>query len=292
MKELPPDSLFCAPECLYLIYCKGSERYNEGNNSLNDTANNSDSPDAADSPKIKLPFRQVNRWIYLRAARALASTQSHYFVMQKDEVLSSHAAFVENGTISEIEMDLEEGHPFSWKIQRETPTELQKVELRVAKTSCLRAMVQFLVSMHIYRAVWKMLKGTMDQIMLLEANENKQVLETLILEQISNALYVVAELHQKIKKYVDDYIKQFPNGDIPYSSRAVEYEMCIAVILREWKVKLHMHIILRKIKDAYFDFPEQRQMIPLSLMSVIDVFFDLYQFLECVILFALTFDFE
>ncbi|KAJ3128943.1 hypothetical protein HK098_003040 [Nowakowskiella sp. JEL0407] len=190
-------------------------------------------------------------WKYLNAARPLASTQAYYFDMQVDEVLRSHSAFVET---SDMEMDIEE-MAFN---QHPSARLLTTLFLQVKK------------------------------------DRNKQVRKTYDFEEavsnaffnlLSNSAYVVSEFHQMIKKYVEDYNKQFQTGDIPYSSRAVEKGMCISVNLQIFDFP-HVHQTLEDLKRAYHKYREQREMVPASFMTVIDLFFDHYQFLECLVNFC------
>ncbi|KAJ3111889.1 hypothetical protein HK098_008302, partial [Nowakowskiella sp. JEL0407] len=97
-----------------------------------------------------------------------------------------------------------------------------------------------------------------------------------------------------MKKYIEDYARQFQSGVVPYSSRAVERGLCIFVLLCKLRAKTqvfdfpHVHKILEDLKLAYHEFPEQREMVPSSMMGLINLFFDYYQLLECLIEFCLS----
>ncbi|KAJ3128942.1 hypothetical protein HK098_003039 [Nowakowskiella sp. JEL0407] len=226
-------------------------------------------------------------WRYLKAARALSSTQTHYYDMQIDEFLRSHSAFIESGSINDITMDIQEiefyNHPFA--VQKDTKKKVQK--------SCLRNIVMFLISLYDTRASWKLFAGTLDQVIQSQEDFSNDGI-TAMCELISNIAFEVTILHQRIKKYIEDYTRQFQSGVVPYSSRTVERGLCIFVLLRKLRAKTqvfdfpHVHKILEDLKLAYHEFPEEREMVPSSMMGVVNLFFDYYQLLECLIEFCLS----
>ncbi|KAJ3111890.1 hypothetical protein HK098_008303 [Nowakowskiella sp. JEL0407] len=87
------------------------------------------------------PLGVINTaWRYLKVARALSSTQTHYYDMQIDEILRSHSTFIESGSINDITMDIEEmefyKHPFAGLLMHISP-QFQKDTKKKVQSACL-----------------------------------------------------------------------------------------------------------------------------------------------------------
>ena len=106
---------------------------------------------------------------------------------------------------------------------------------------------------------------------------------------IANMAWSIRYLHYQYKVVLSDYQIQFEGKQVPYSSRAVDQGFCMFVLLSRLAIKrqpidmIHLCEIITDLKVAYQNFPEQRSMIPSSLMVYLEQIFEHYQFLECLI---------